>query len=268
MVPMRIGVAGLGTIGSYLVRALADGVPGLELACIATRDHAKARAWLDRERVSCPIVKLEAMPSHADLVVECAPAAVLDDICRPMLSTRKRVMVLSSGALLTHPELIELAQHKGGQIIVPTGALIGLDAVTAAARGEIASVKLTTRRPPAGLAGAPHLSANGIAIDALDGPLQVFSGTARAAAAGFPANANVIAALALAGLGPDLTEVEIWADPALERNCHTVEVEASSARFTMTIENVPSENPLTGRITPLSVLAALAKLRAPLRVGT
>ncbi len=96
----------------------------------------------------------------------------------------------------------------------------------------------------------------------------MFAGTAREAAAGFPANVNVAAALSLAGIGPDRTMMEIWADPAVERNCHTIEVDSDSARFTLSIENIPSENPKTGRITALSVLAALRKLEAPLRVGT
>jgi aspartate dehydrogenase len=96
----------------------------------------------------------------------------------------------------------------------------------------------------------------------------VFSGTAREAAAGFPANVNVAAALSLAGIGPERTRTEIWADPALDRNCHTIEVDADSARFTLSIENIPSENPRTGRITALSALAALRKLNAPLRIGT
>jgi aspartate dehydrogenase len=96
----------------------------------------------------------------------------------------------------------------------------------------------------------------------------VFAGTAREGAAGFPANVNVAAALSLAGIGPDRTMMEIWADPFLSRNCHTIEVDSDSARFTLSIENVPSENPKTGRITALSVLAALRKLHTPLRVGT
>ena len=80
---------------------------------------------------------------------------------------------------------------------------------------------------------------------------------------------NVAAALALAGIGPDRTEIEIWADPTVTRNIHTIEVDADSARFSMTIEGVPSaDNPATGRITPLSVIAALRSLSAPLRVGT
>ncbi len=77
------------------------------------------------------------------------------------------------------------------------------------------------------------------------------------------------ASLGLAGVGPDRTRLEIWADPALDRNTHTIVVDSDSARFTMTIENVPSEeNPGTGKITALSVIATLRGLVAPLRVGT
>jgi len=161
-----------------------------------------------------------------------------------------------------------LAKERGGQIIIPTGALLGLDAVTAAAEGQIRAVRMITRKPPRGLVGAPYLDERGIVVDNLSEPLCVFRGTAREAAAGFPANVNVAAALSLAGIGPDRTQTEIWADPGVERNCHTIEVEADSAKFTLAIENVPSANPRTGRITALSVLAALRKMHAPLRVGT
>jgi aspartate dehydrogenase len=127
---------------------------------------------------------------------------------------------------------------------------------------------MTTRKPPNGLAGAPYLVANGISVDGLNEAKRVFSGTAREAAAGFPANVNVAAALSLAGIGPDRTMIDIWADPSVTRNCHVIEVDADSASFTLSIENVPSENPKTGKIVALSVLAALRKLHAPLAVGT
>ena len=268
MLPTRVAIAGLGAIGRALARRLADGLPGLALACAATGDRAKAQAWLDAEGITCPLMEPEAFPAHCDLAVECAPARVLEQVCRPMLEAGKRVMVLSAGALLPRPELIELAKARGGQIIVPTGALLGLDAVTAAAEGRIHSVRMITRKPPRGLRGAPYLEANGISVDGLNEAKRVFRGTARDAAAGFPANVNVAAALSLAGIGPDRTTVEIWADPGVERNCHTIEVDSDSARFTLSIDNIPSENPKTGRITALSVVAALRKLHAPLRVGT
>ena len=77
-----------------------------------------------------------------------------------------------------------------------------------------------------------------------------------------------MAALSLAGIGPDRTTIEIWADPSVSRNCHQIKVEFDLASFTMSIENIPSENPKTGRITALSVIAALRKLTSPLQVGT
>jgi hypothetical protein len=113
------------------------------------------------------------------------------------------------------------------------------------------------------------LVAHGIGITGLAEPRRVFSGTAREAARGFPANVNVAAALALAGIGPDRTTVEIWADPTITRNIHRIEVEAAAASLSMQILNVPSDdNPRTGRLTALSVIAALKKLVSPLAIGT
>jgi aspartate dehydrogenase len=129
-------------------------------------------------------------------------------------------------------------------------------------------VKMTTRKPPNGLTGAPYLVHHNISVEGLNTAKLVFSGTAREAAAGFPANVNVAAALSLAGIGPDRTMIDIWADPALTRNCHSIEVDSDSARFTLSIENVPSENPKTGKNVALSVIAALRKMHSPLAVGT
>src|SRR5712672_2694469 len=122
----RVAIAGLGSIGRVLARRLADGIPGLALACAAARDRAKAQAWLEAEKIVCPLVELETFPQHADLAIECAPASVIEQICRPMLEAGKQVMVLSAGALLPRPELIELAKANGGRIVVPTGGLLGL----------------------------------------------------------------------------------------------------------------------------------------------
>ena len=83
-------------------------------------------------------------------------------------------------------------------------------------------------------------------MEGLTESICVFRGSAREAAIGFPANINVAVALSLAGIGPDRTTIEIWADPAGTRNVHHIEVEADSARFSMSIENIPSENPKTG----------------------
>lgn len=265
---LRIAIAGLGAVGLKLAQALDAGIPGCTLAAVSARDTAAAAQRLAGLRRPVPVVAIDALEPLADVVVECAPAALLPQIVEPFLRAGKAAVVLSAGALLGRENLVELARAHGGHIIVPTGALLGLDAVLAAAEGEIRSVRMVTRKPVRGLVGAPYLAENNIAIEDIREPLRIFQGTARQAAAGFPANLNVAVALSLAGIGPDRTQLEIWADPALERNTHRIEVEADSASFSMTIENIPSENPKTGRITALSVIACLRKLGAPLRVGT
>ena len=194
---------------------------------------------------------------------------LLPAIAEPFLRAGKTALVLSAGAILVNEHLIDLARAHGGQIVVPTGALLGLDAVAAAAEGEIQSVRMVTRKPVRGLAGAPYLAEHNIRIEDITAPLRIFVGTPREAAIGFPANLNVAVALSLAGIGPDKTTLEIWADPSLERNVHRIDVVADSAAFSMQIENLPSEeNPRTGRITALSVISYLRKLGAPLRVGS
>jgi aspartate dehydrogenase len=127
---------------------------------------------------------------------------------------------------------------------------------------------MVTRKPPNGLAGAPHLIENKISIEGLTEAKKVFEGNARDAAKGFPANLNVVVALALAGVGPEKTLLEIWADPAVVRNTHTIVVDSDSAKFTMTMENIPSENPKTGRIVAQSVIALLRKMQSGFKVGT
>jgi aspartate dehydrogenase len=209
-----------------------------------------------------------ALADDCDVVVECLPPALFREVAESEIDRARLFMPLSVAQLLLNWDLVERAKANGARILVPSGALIGFDAVRAAAEGEIRSVKMVTRKPPNGLDGAPYLTERGISLKGLDKPMKVFDGSARDGARGFPANVNVAAALSLAGIGPDRTQLEIWADPALSRNTHRIEVEAEAARFSMSIEGVPSENPRTGKIVALSVIATLRGLVAPLKVGT
>ena len=264
----RVAIAGLGPIGTRLAKALDDGIDGLELAAVSAANIEKHRGWLGKLTKPPAALPIEALADAADIVVECAPSKLVRSIVAPVVSRGKIAVVLSVGALLENEDLIALAKEKGGQIVVPTGALIGLDAMTAAAVGTIHSVQMVTRKPLKGLEGAPYLVEHKIDLGDIKAPVKIFDGTAREAAKGFPANLNVAVALSLAGIGADRTKVQIWADPTVTRNTHRIEVDSDSARFSMTIENIPSENPKTGLITALSVIACLRKLNAPLRVGT
>ena len=266
---LGVGIGGLGAIGLPVARWLAGGPAGLRLAAVSARNRERAVGRLAAEKITAPVMSLGELATRADIVIECVPAAAFDEVTRPAIAAGRTLLVLSAGALLERPGLAEEARRTGARIIVPSGALLGLDAVRAAAQGGIRSARLITRKPPGGLAGAPYLEQHRISVEGLSAPLRVFAGSAREGARGFPANVNVAAALALAGIGPDATELEIWADPTVTRNTHRIEIEAEAARFSMTIEGVPSaENPRTGRLTPLSVIACLRGLVDPLRIGT
>ena len=267
---LKVAIAGLGAIGKVVAARLLKGVSGLTVTAIATRREDSALAFL-KEHCSerdVRILPLKDLPAAADVIVECLPSSAFDELAEPSLRCGRSLVVVSVGALIARPHLCEMAKTYGGRIIVPTGALIGLDAVQAAALGEIYSVRMITRKPPSGLAGAPYLLERNIDLEGLAEPLKVYEGPARQAVIGFPANVNVVGALSLAGIGPDRTTIEIWAIPGAERNQHIITVESDSASFSMEIKNIPSENPRTGKITALSVLAAVHKLNAAISIGT
>jgi len=266
---VKVGIAGFGAIGKPVARALDKGIEGLELVAVSARDYDKARRNMAELSREVPVVEAAALAAMADVIVECVPKAAFMEVAEPALRAGRLLVTVSGAGILANPDIVDMARQGGGRIILATGALLGLDAMRAAAEGEFHSVRMITAKPPKSLKGAPYLVEHEIDVENLSEPLKVFEGTARQGAEGFPANVNVAAALGMAGMGPDETRLEIWADPALERNTHRIEVEADSARFSMSIENVPSaENPGTGKITALSVIATLRGLVAPLRVGT
>jgi aspartate dehydrogenase len=266
---LRVGIAGLGAVGLDVARRLIDGaVPGLTLTAVAVRDADKARRALPQIGDMIALRSATALADDCDVVVECLPPTLFRDVAISAIDKGRLFMPLSVAQLLENDDLIARARKTGARILVPSGALLGLDAVRAAAEGTVHSVTMVTRKPPAGLEGARYLTERGISLAGLTAPRKVFDGTAREGARGFPANVNVAAALSLAGIGPDRTRLEIWADPTVTRNTHTITVDAEAARFTMTIEGVPSANPRTGKLVAPSTLAALRALVSEIKIGS
>lgn len=264
---LRIGIVGLGVIGRAVARALADGLPGCTLAGATSRDEAKAKAFLAGLPGAPTYLTLPALVEQSDLVVEAATQTALADLAPAVLDAGRDLLVLSVGGLLDHPEWVARAAARGCRIHAPSAAIAGLDGLKGAAvAGHLASVVMETRKPPRGLAGAPGVA--GLDLERLREETLVFEGTAREACRAFPANVNVVAAVSLAGLGPDATRIRVFAVPGLGRNRHAVTAEGGFGRLYVELENVPSENPRTGKLSYLSTIAYLRDLRAPLRVGT
>jgi len=265
---MRVGVVGLGAIGRKVCEALDAGLPGLTLAAVTARDRERGERFLKGLSLPPPFVDLDALVAMSDIVVEASTQAHLAEIAPKALGASRQLVVLSCGGLLGRDDWVRMAAATGGRILVPSAAIAGLDGVKGARVGTITSVLMETRKPPRGLAGAPWIAQRKIDLGAITAETLIFEGSAREACRAFPANVNVVAALSLAGVGPERTRIKIFAVPGLERNQHRVRVEGEFGRLSIEIENVPSENPRTGKLSYLSTIALLRELGAALRVGS
>ena len=263
-----IGIVGCGAIGQALLKAADSGKLSVAVAGVTSRTERSAREFLATLRSPPPYLDRAQLIARSDLVIEAAGGSVAPDLAKEVFAAGKDLMVISVGALLDHPEIMTRARERGCRLFVPSGAIAGLDGVKSACAGQVSSVTITTRKPPQGLEGAPYLVERGISLVGLTDERELFSGTAREACRGFPANVNVSAAVSLAGIGPDKTRVRILAVPGLQRNCHDVEVEGEFGRLTVHIENVPSENPRTGRLTALSIIRSVQDAADSVRIGT
>ena len=265
---VSIGIVGCGAIGRTLLRAADAGDLGVPVAGVCSRSYGPAREFLDTLDSPPPYLDLPELVDRSQLLIETAGGHVVPDLADAAFDAGKDLMVISIGALLEHPEVIDRARATGCRLYAPSGAIAGLDGIKSACQGRVDRVEMVSRKPLAALEGALYLVENEIRIDGLREAQEIFAGSAREACRGFPSNLNVSAAVSLAGIGPDRTTVRIVADPALARNTHDITVEGEFGLLQVHIENIPSENPKTGRLTALSILRSVRDVVDPVRIGT
>ncbi|MFH1552322.1 MAG: aspartate dehydrogenase [Candidatus Omnitrophota bacterium] len=265
-----IGIIGCGTIGSelagYAKKSLARYVLKIVLY---DSDSVKSEKLAERLSNVTIAAGIKEIIAESDLVIEAACGEIVPDVLKAALDTGKDVMVMSIGGLLGSEDLLEAAREKGVKVILPSGAIAGIDAVKAAKIAGIESVTLTTRKPPKSLKGAPYLSEKNIDVDTLTGETVIFQGSATEAIKGFPKNVNVSALLSIAGIGAEKTRVRIIVSPEYTRNIHEIEVKGSAGTLTMCTENVPSpDNPKTSYLAALAAVASLREYFDTVRIGT
>lgn len=270
MTPLKVALGGLGAVGLPVAEWLdTEEEPGLVLVAVSANDKQRAAQRLAHLSNPPPILELGELANVADIVVECTAPEKFIDVAGPVIEAGGILMPLTVTQLLHHMDLVDRARETGARIIVPTGALVGLDAVRAAAEGNLHTVVMRTHKPPKGFKKVQFVADLGIDLDTLTEPVMLYEGSVLDAADKFPANVNVAVALGLAGIGPERTRYQIWADPGIERNTHWITVESDILEVEMKIGGLPTkENPASGRIVPLSVIATLRGLVSPLKVGT
>ena len=263
-----IGIVGCGSIGRALISAGQAGQLGVTVAGVTSRTTETALDFLEALDSPPPYLEMDELVARSSLLIETAGGHVVPSLAECAFGAGKDLMVISIGALLEHPEIIDKSRETGCRLYAPSGAIAGLDGIKSACQGHVDRVEMVSRKPIAALEGAPYLVENEIPVDRFMEAREVFRGTAREACHGFPSNLNVSAAVSLAGIGPDSTTVRIVADPSLSRNCHDITVEGEFGLLQVHIENIPSENPKTGRLTALSIIRSVRDVFDPVRIGT
>lgn len=258
--PLNVGFIGFGTIARAVLAGMRDGKAGRSRLAAAlvrrppTEEPDDFVLTTDRE---------EFLASGLDVVVELAGQEAVAQHGETVLAHGDDFMVLSVGALSDdelYNRLAAAAISHGSRLLIPSGAIAGLDAIASASIGGLDEVTITTRKPVEALRTGTDRDA--ALEEAAAEPALLYEGPARHAVKYYPANVNVAAALSLAGVGFDRTYVRVYADPAVTRNTHDVVARGWFGELRLTIMNVPTENPKTGRITALSVLKALRNLSA------
>ena len=205
-------------------------------------------------------MRLNTLIVKSDLIIESATKNVIGEILKDKNLDKKgkKLMIMSTGGLINNLDLLEKIKHC--EILLPSGAIAGLDAIKSVS-GKIKSLNLTTTKPIRGLEGAPYVVNNKINLNRLKLKKVIFEGNLKEAVAGFPQNINVAATLFLASKFTDV-KVKIIADPNTIFNTHEIQVAGDFGIINTKTQNLPSKNPKTSYLAVLSAIQTIKNLKS------
>lgn len=244
----NIGMIGFGAIGQEIAVALGRLGEGDRLVGTLVRSGRDAPGAVDT------VARLIA--ARPGVVIECAGHQAVRDYVPALLEAGIDCIVSSIGALADAElaaDLLAAEARGGGRLLLPAGAIAGLDGLVAAALAGIDRVTYTSYKPPNAWRGTPAE-----ALIDLDAPAEeqiFFEGSAREAAANYPKNANVSVAVGLAGIGIDRTRVRLVSSRAVADPLGVIEAEGAFGRFRFEILALASpSNPKTSALTGYNLL--------------
>jgi aspartate dehydrogenase len=266
---LKVGIIGYGTLGksiSELIESRQAGNVALEAILVRT-----PLGPLDTSPDQCTVTTNEEIFFNQDLdiIIEAAGHHALQLYGEKALSSGSNLVILSVGALanIDFYESLQAAATKfNKQMIIPSAAIAGLDRIAAGVLGEIDEITLITRKPPKSWYGT--IAEEQVELETITEPFCIFDGNARNAAKLFPQNVNVSAALSLAGIGFEKTKVQVYVDPTIQMNTHTIVAKGYFGQMETTIQNNPfQENPKSSPIVAMSVAKVLQNLTTSVVIG-
>ena len=263
---MKVGIIGCGFIGSEIAEFI-DRDKHFKLIGLNDIYKNKANSLAGNLKNNKPkFMELDNLIKKCDLIIESATKSVVETILKNenLDKKDKKLLVMSTGGLINILNLLN--KIKNCEILLPSGAIAGLDAIKSVS-GKIKSLTLTTTKPIKGLAGAPYIIKNDINLESLKGKKIIFQGALKDAVDGFPQNINVAATLFLASKFNDI-KVKIIADPNAKYNTHEIEATGDFGMIKNITNNLPSKNPRTSYLALLSAIQAIKNLKDNLKIGT
>ncbi|MDP8299754.1 MAG: aspartate dehydrogenase [Candidatus Tantalella remota] len=265
-----VGIIGCGAIGSALAAHVSEKMSDkIEKMILCDVDGEKVKDLAAKTANAEACSDIGETIEKSDLVIEAVSPVVAPEVLKSAISKNTSVMLMSIGGLLDNEDLLDEARSAGVKVLLPSGAISGIDAIKAARVSGIESVTITTRKAPKSLTGAPYLADKGIDVDSIDDETVIFEGSAREAIKGFPKNVNVAVLLSLAGIGVDKTKVRIVVSPDYTSNTHEIEVISAAGTVATRTQNVPSPtNPKTSYMAALAAITALEGYFDSVSIGT
>jgi aspartate dehydrogenase len=255
---LKIGIVGLGAIGNYLADRINEDL-NFEIIAVNDIDENQYGKFCERFGSTPPLLPVERFPDNVDVFIECASANAVKAVVGEAVRRQKAVIIASIGGVALDVELLDLVHKSKAKVILPSGAIGGLDILKALDKSEISEITLTTRKNPDSLPKT---------MGTIEAETEIYCGNASEAIKRFPKNINVAALLSLAGIGLERTKVRIIADPDIDLNTHEISIISTCGRYRITCENQPfPENMASSMLAAKSLFAALKSLKENLTIG-
>lgn len=261
---MKVGIIGCGFIGTEVAEFF-EKDKYFSLIGVNDIDKNKANELAKKLKSSPKFMDFDDLIAESDLIIESATKDVINGILsdKNLDKKNKKLLIMSTGGLINNLDLLN--KIKNCEILLPSGAIAGLDAIKSVS-GKIESLTLTTTKPAISLEGAPYIINNKINLSELKDKKVIFEGNLKEAIMGFPQNINVAATLSLASKFENI-KIKILADPSTKFNTHEIEAVGDFGIIKTTTQNLPSKNPKTSYLALLSAIQAIKNLKGNVKVG-